>query len=111
MDDKNIYINDKNIEIIGELGKVMAEQYGNRPPNPDRDVVVCSSFVIIETGRLKGIQLEGQETNNPEESWLKANKTVIETEMGLNDAPVGLYEDMIGFVQHWSNNINSLIKD
>ncbi len=104
-------MNDKNIDIITEIGKEINKQYANRPSNPHREEVVCSTFVMIETARLKGIQKKDNETNSPEESWLEANRVVLETELGLNDAPVGIYEDLIGFVQHCSTLINSVIKD
>ena len=65
---------------------------------------------MLEMARMTGTQRnEEWVTNCPEESWVLANTIVNETELGLNDSPVGRYEDMIRFVQQWSEQINALM--
>lgn len=98
------------IQILDVLGDEMAEDYNRRPQDDMRDSVVCSTFVMLEMARMTGTQRnEEWVTTCPEESWVLANTIVNETELGLNDSPVGRYEDMIMFVQQWSEQINAFM--
>jgi len=97
----------KNLDA---MGNEMAEDYNRRPQEDMRDSVVCSTFIMLEMARMTGTQRnEEWVTNCPEESWVLANTIVNETELGLNDSPVGRYEDMIMFVQQWSEQINAFM--
>ena len=98
------------MENLDAMGNEMAEDYNRRPEEPGRDSVVCSTFIMLEMARMTGTQRnEEWVTNCPEESWVLANTIVNETELGLNDSPVGRYEDMIMFVQQWSEQINAFM--
>ena len=98
------------MENLDVLGNEMAEDYNRKPEEPGRDSVVCSTFVMLEMARMTGTQRnEEWVTNCPEESWVLADTIVNETELGLNDSPVGRYEDMIRFVQQWSEQINAFM--
>lgn len=98
------------MENLDAMGNEMAEDYNRRPQDDGRDPVVCSTFIMLEMARMTGTQRnEEWVTNCPEESWVLANTIVNETELGLNDSPVGRYEDMIMFVQQWSEQINAFM--
>lgn len=98
------------MENLDAMGNEMAEDYNRRPQDDGRDSVVCSTFIMLEMARMTGTQRnEEWVTNCPEESWVLANTIVNETELGLNDSPVGRYEDMIMFVQQWSEQINAFM--
>ena len=101
-------MDEKTLDVIMKLGEAMHSQFREKPEEQGKDLMICQSFVMLESARLLGPIWEPKTSAD---TWLEAVSTIETTELGLDDSPHPGNQSMIDFVNQWSRNIESVLRE